>query len=123
LKNRKGVRPVKLIIQDPVSFLDDLHLVKIKETESYASLLCADCRNKMAASIDTSIPLSFVSRGILDQILIMKEIKKVDGSVGAYKELLDAELASRREALIKSRTKPEQQSLLYIDDGKQKSLL
>ena len=103
--------------------LNDLHLVEIREKEPYASLLCANCREKKAATIDTSIPLSFVSKGILERILTMKEIKKADNSVGAYKELLDAELASRWEALIKSKTKPEQQALLHIDAGKQKTLL
>ena len=103
---------------DECRSLDDLHLVEIKEDEPYASLLCANCREKRAATIDTSIPLSLVSRVIINRFLTIKEINETDVSVSDYTKLLEAEFASKWEALIRSRNKPEQKSLFGTDDKK-----
>jgi len=50
----------------------------------------------------------------------IKQIKKMDAAVSAYKELLDAEFESRWAAYRKG--KPEQALLLDEGDGKQHKL-
>ena len=89
---------------------DDLHLVEIKGTNHYASLLCADCRTGQRPSIDTSIPLSLMTRATLKQLLEMKHIDKKDSSVSNYQTLLNAEFKSRWDAL-KTRKKSKQEKL------------
>lgn len=102
------------------SSLHDLHLVEIKSDGSQASILCPKCRVEKAGIIDTSVPLFLVSRGTLKRLLEKKRIKKVDDSVLAYQELLDAEFESKWEAQLK--TKSIQQRLFEKDSGKQKDL-
>jgi len=102
------------------SSLNDLNLVEIKGDGSQASILCPRCRMDKARIIDTSVPLFLVSRGALTRLLNKKGIKKVDNSVSAYKELLDAEFESKWEAQLKS--KSIQQRLFEKDSGKQKDL-
>ena len=102
------------------SSLNDLNLVEIKGDGSQASILCPRCRMEKAGIIDTSVPLFLVSRGALTRLLNKKSIKKVDNSVSAYKELLDAEFESKWETQVKS--KSIQQRLFKEDSGKQKDL-
>ena len=102
------------------SSLNDLHLVEIKDIESQASILCPTCRSKKSDTIDTSVPLFLVSRGILNRLLNEKGIKKVDDSVLTYQDLLDAEFESKWEALMKS--KSSQQRLFEKNHGKQTTL-
>jgi hypothetical protein len=103
------------------SSLQDLHLVEVKAKDHLASILCNECRSKKIATFDTSIPLTLVSRAILNRLIAMKEIKKIDASVTAYKELLDAEFESKWEAYRKG--KPEQALLINIDSGNQDRLI
>ncbi len=102
------------------SSLDDLHLVEIKGVESQASILCPKCRSHKSGTIDTSVPLFLVSRGLLNRLLNKKYIEKLDDSVITYQELLNAEFESKWEALMKS--KSSQQRLFEKNDGKQKTL-
>ncbi len=74
---------------------DDLHLVEIKGTQHYASILCADCRTGQRGVIDSSIPLSLMTRTILKRLLEMKHIEKRDSSVLNYQTLMDAEFKNR----------------------------
>jgi hypothetical protein len=83
---------------------DDLHMVEIKGNNHYASLLCADCRTNQRGFIDTSIPLSLMTRAILKRLLEMKHIEKKDSSVLNYQSLLDAEFRSKWDALKKRKT-------------------
>lgn len=101
--------------------INDLHLVEIKDKDHYASLLCDKCRATKSSIINSSLPLPLVTRGILNRLLEMKDIKTVDSSVAAYKKLLDAQFAAKWAALSKG--KPMQQSMIDIDDGSQKKLL
>lgn len=101
--------------------INDLHLVEIIAGEKKAILLCADCRSKKIATFDTSIPLTLVSRTTLKQVIAMKGIKKIDASVTAYKELLEAEFESKWNAYKKGKT--EQVVLIEADDGKQGKLI
>ena len=101
--------------------LNDLHLVEITGRDHHASILCDDCRSKKIATFDTSIPLTLVSRVILNRFIAMKAIKKIDASVTAYKELLDAEFESKWNAYRKG--KPEQALLIDIDSGNQGRLI
>ena len=93
---------------------DDLHLVEIKENNHYASLLCNDCRMSQRGSIDTSMPLSLVTRPILKRFLEVKHIEKRDSSVTNYQCLLDAEFKDRWDAL-KKRKKPKQEKLFETE--------
>jgi hypothetical protein len=103
------------------SSLDDLHLVEVKAGEASAAILCAACRKQKVDSIDTSIPLPLVSRGILTRFLEMKNIKLVDSAVTSYKDLLDAEFTHKWEALARKR--PLQEPLLDKGSDPQGSLL
>ena len=89
---------------------DDLHFVEIKGNTHYATLLCADCRLNQRGAIDTSIPLSLVTRASLKRLLDMKHIEKRDSSVLNYQSLLEAEFKSKWEAL-KKRKKGKQEEL------------
>ena len=99
----------------------DLHLVEIKSVISEASILCPKCRTKKSGMIDTSIPLSLVSRVLLNRLLKEKSMEKVDDSVIAYQKLLNTEFKSKWETLKTS--KPTQERLFSKDGGKQKTLL
>lgn len=108
------------------SSLGDLHLVEeLKGKDHRAIILCADCRSSRSEKIDTSIPLPLVTRGILNHLLEMKNIEKIDSSVSAYKELLDKEFQSKWDALakIKKSGKGKQKSLFDKTDEKQKKLI
>jgi len=89
---------------------DDLHLVEINDHKHYASLLCNDCRMSRRGSIDTSVPLSLMTRAILNRFLEMKHIEKKDSSVSNYQSLLDSEFKDKWDAL-KKRKRGEQAKL------------
>lgn len=101
--------------------LDDLHLVEVKAGEPHATILCAACQRQKLDSIDTSVALPLVTRGILTRFLEMKNIENVESAVRSYKDLLDAEFSQKWEALI--RKKPLQESLLDKGSEPQGSLL
>jgi len=101
--------------------INDLHLVEIIKDGHKAGILCSDCRSKKITTFDTSIPLTLVTRAILNRFIAMKEIAKMDTSVKAYKELLDAEFESKWDAYKKGKT--EQGVLIEVDDGKQGKLI
>jgi hypothetical protein len=103
-----------------------LHLVEIKEEEHIASILCVDCRLLKSKWIDTSIPLQLVNRAVLNHILGIKRIRKIDPSVTAYRELLEIQFKARWDdiARSKSRTKmPSQEALFNASRGKQGKLI
>lgn len=101
--------------------IKDLHLVEIMEGGHKASIICVNCRSKRISTFDTSIPLTLVSRTILNQIIEMKEITKLDDSVKAYKELLDVEIESKWNAYRKG--KSAQGILIEVDDAYQGKLI
>lgn len=103
------------------SSLNDLHLVEIKKQGiSLASIMCPKCRSEQSASIDTSVPLSLVSRGFLKRLFSKKAIEEVDDSVLSYQKLLDAEFENKWEELMKP--KSTQERLFEKEDGKQSKL-
>ncbi|MHB8843304.1 MAG: hypothetical protein ACYC7L_01020 [Nitrospirota bacterium] len=103
------------------SSIEDLHLVEIKDTDHRVSLLCPTCRTKTAASINASLPLPLVSRGVISRLLEMNRISVIDESVAAYRKVLDKEFSAKWETIAKGVTK--QQLDLGISGGKQGSLL
>ncbi|MDO8723763.1 MAG: hypothetical protein Q7J31_16270 [Syntrophales bacterium] len=103
------------------SSLQDLHIIEINNDDHFASILCDTCRSKQIATFDTSIPLALVSRAIMNSLMVMKGIEKMDASATAYKELLDAEFEAKWEAYRKG--KPVQVSLMDIESGKQGRLI
>lgn len=101
--------------------INDLHLIEIKEGGHKASILCVACRFKKIAAFDTSIPLTLVSRTILNQVIAMKGLTKIDASVKTYKKLLDAEFESKWNTYRKE--KAEQGVLIEVDTGTQGKLI
>ena len=97
------------------SSLKDLHLVELTGKKHVASILCVECRSEKNISIDTSIPLTLVSRGGLTRMLAIKGIQDIDSSVVAYKDLLEAEFESKWEAYKRGRH--EQTLLIDTDAG------
>jgi hypothetical protein len=97
-----------------------LHFVEVKEKEHLASILCSDCRLLKSKAIDTSIPLQLVSRSVLNHILEIKRIEKVDPSLTAFKELLDMQFQAKWEEIAKtrSRRKAVTQEELFEKQGK-----
>jgi hypothetical protein len=94
---------------------DDLHLVEIKGSNHYASLLCADCRVNQRGTIDTSIPLSLVTRAVFKRLLEMKQIEKKDSSVSNYQSLLEAEFKNKLDGSAKK--KKTKQEKLFSTEG------
>jgi len=103
------------------SSIQDLHLVEVIAKDHLASILCGECRSKKVDTFDTSIPLTLVSRAILNRLIAMKGINKIDASVTAYKELLEVEFESKWDAYKKG--KPEQGSLIDSESGNQGRLI
>jgi len=81
--------------------LHDLHLVEIKGKDHRISILCGRCRSRK--QIDTSIPLQLVTVPLLQQLLKIKNINKIDDSVFSYQTLLGSNFEQswkkRRSAL------------------------
>lgn len=97
-----------------------LHFVEVKEEEHLASILCSDCRLLKSKVIDTSIPIQLVSRSVLNHILEIKRIDKVDPPLVAFKELLDMQFQAKWEEIAKtrSRRKAITQEELFEKQGK-----
>jgi len=82
---------------------EDLHLVEIRDSKHYASVLCPDCRGQKKGSIETSIPLPLVTPAILGRFLEMKHIEKQDASVDNFQALLNAVFKNTPESSRKRR--------------------
>ena len=97
-----------------------LHFVEVKEKEHLASILCSDCRLLKSKAIDTSIPIQLVSRSVLNHILEIKRIDKVDPSLTAFKELLDMQFQAKWEEIAKTRSRKKAitQEELFQKQGK-----
>ncbi len=93
---------------------DDLHLVEIKGSNHYASILCADCRTGQRGAIDSSIPLSLMTRAILRRLLEIKHIEKRDSSVLNYQSLMDAEFKNKWNGLS-NKKKAKQEKLFETE--------
>ncbi len=96
---------------------DDLHLVEIKGSNHYATILCGDCRTDQRGSIDTSIPLSLMTKAILKRLLEVKHIEKRDSSVLNYQSLLDAEFKEKWDASAKRRRARQEEKLFETGGG------
>ena len=96
---------------------DDLHLVEIKGTNHYATILCADCRPSQRGSTDTSIPLSLLTKGILKRLLEVKHIEKKDSFVSNYQCLLDAELKDKGDGSSRKKREKQKEKLFETGDG------
>ena len=95
---------------------EDLHLVEMVGQKHIVSIFCGHCRKKELARFDVSVPLPFVTRGVLRRLLTMKEIHEVDKSVAVYESLLNAEFSEKWKILVEAKgRKPVQQML--IDDA------
>lgn len=104
----------------------DLHLVEVKEKEHLASILCVDCRLLKSKFIDTSIPLQLVNRSVLNHVLEIKRIQKMDPSVAAFRELLDIQFQAKWDEIAKAKLKKKsmkQDRLFDQPDNKQGKLI
>jgi len=101
--------------------LEDLHIVELIKEKSSGSILCSICRKKERSSIDTSIPLQFVTRIILKRFIDLKNIAEIDASVSSYQNILEKEFSEKwKELEEKKRKKPVQETLI---DGKNSGTL
>ncbi len=93
--------------------INDLHFVEVNDKEHFASIYCSECRKIRAATINTSIPLPLINRGLLSRMLEINNIQKTDNAVTEYQKILETEFTSKWEEIAK--TKP-------IDSKLQKQL-
>jgi hypothetical protein len=105
--------------------INDLHLVEVKDKEHFAGIYCSDCRKIRSATINTSIPLPLINRGLLNRVLAMNNIQKTDDSLTAYRKLLDTEFASRWEEIAKTKASEQakKQDKLFNFEDDQGNLL
>lgn len=85
------------------SSINDLHLVEVNDKEHFAGLYCSECRKIRSSTINASIPLPLVNRGLLSRVLEMNNIQKTDKSLTEYRQLLDAEFVSRWEEIAQAK--------------------
>ena len=106
--------------------LDDLHLVELcQEIADSAAIYCLQCRKRSALSIDTSIPLRFVNRGVLEKLLEYKGIVLLDASLTAFRESLGKAFMEKWDkfAETKIQRKKAAQPALFEKDERQKRLI
>jgi hypothetical protein len=105
--------------------INDLHLVEVKDKEHFAGIYCSECRKIRSATINTSIPLPLINRGLLNRVLAMNNIQKTDDSLTAYRKLLDTEFASRWEEIAKTKASEQakKQDKLFNFEDDQGNLL
>lgn len=65
--------------------INDLHLVEVKDKEHFAGIYCSDCRKIRSSTINASIPLPLINRGLLSRVLEMNNIQKTDKSLTEYR--------------------------------------
>jgi hypothetical protein len=107
------------------SSINDLYLVEVNDKEHFAGIYCSECRKIRSATINTSIPLPLINRGLLNRVLAMNNIQKTDDSLTAYQKLLDTEFASRWEEIAKTNTSKQakkQDKLFNFEDDQGKLL-
>lgn len=105
--------------------INDLHLVEVKDKEHFAGIYCSDCRKIRSATINTSIPLPLINRGLLCRVLEMNNIQKTDKSLTEYRKLLDTEFVNRWEEIAKTKSvkKSITRNRLFESEDDQGSLL
>lgn len=100
--------------------INDLHLVEVRDKEHFAGIYCSECRKIRSATINTSIPLPLINRGLLSRVLEMNNIQKTDKSLTEYRKLLDTEFVNRWEEIAKTKTseqsKKQDQLFNFEDD-------
>lgn len=105
--------------------INDLHFVEVKDKEHFAGLYCSDCRKIRSSTINTSIPLPLINRGLLSRVLEMNNIRKTDKSLTEYREQLDAEFVNRWEEIAREKVsmQSKKQDQLFDFDDKQGRLI
>ncbi|GBE40042.1 hypothetical protein BMS3Bbin08_02678 [bacterium BMS3Bbin08] len=107
------------------SSINDLHFVEIHDKEHFSSIYCSECRKIRSATVNTSIPLPLLNRGLLNRVLEMNKIKKLDKSLTTYQEQLNAEFSSRWEEIAeikKTKQSKKQDKLFEFEDDQGKLL-
>jgi len=104
--------------------MEDLHLVEIGEGDKRSgSLYCALCRKKNAMDIDTSIPVQFVTKGVFEKLLELKNLKGIDEAASNFKKLLDKAFQEKWSDLLEKRIRDkaiEQKVLFAKEEGQRK---
>ena len=106
--------------------LDDLHLVELcQEITGSAAIYCPQCRKRSVMRIDTSIPIRFVNRGVLEKLLEYKGIVLLDASVTAFRDSLAKAFKEKWDkfAETKIQRKKATQTALFEKDERQKKLI
>ena len=92
---------------------EDLHLTICGDATAWrAQLHCSACR-KRASTVDTSVPLALMNRTMLGRLYTFRVPSERSENVRRYEALLDAEFASRWEAVRKQRQASQPQ--LFAD--------
>jgi len=107
------------------SSMNDLHFVEVNDKEHFAGIYCSECRKLRSATINTSVPLPLISRGLLNRVLAMNNIQKTDDSLTAYQKLLDTEFTNRWEEIAKTKASEQakKQDQLFNFENDQGNLL
>lgn len=106
------------------SSINDLHLVEVNDKEHFASIYCSECRKIRSATINTSIPLPLINRGLLSRVLEINNIQKTDDAVTEYQKMLEAEFTSKWEEIAKTKTiHSKQQNQLFESEDNQGKFL
>ncbi len=106
--------------------LDSLHLVEVmKKGRATLALFCPVCRRKTHRSIDSSIPLPLITRGLLEDLIRTKANTALDKNVTAFKDLLDRSFIEKWETLFEAKVarRKQHQNDLFDDAGKNRKLI
>ncbi len=107
------------------SSINDLHFVEIHDKEHFSSIYCNECRKIRSATVNTSIPLPLLNRSLLNRVLEMNNIKKLDKSLTTYQEQLNAEFSNKWEEIAetkKTQQSKKQDKLFEFEDDQGKLL-
>ena len=96
----------------------------MNDKEQFASIYCGECRKIRSATINTSIPLPLINRGLLSRVLEINNIQKTDDAVTEYQKMLEAEFTSKWEEIAKIKAiDSKQKNPLFESEDDQGKLL
>lgn len=94
---------------DECGGVEELHLtVSGDAADRMARLECNGCRARATIALDTSVPLSLLTRPLLSRLLEMKSVIAKASNVVRYEGLLEAEFATKWDAVRKPRSKGQE---------------
>jgi len=102
--------------------MEGLHITELVESKT-ASLLCDKCRASLRNQIDASVPIYMINTpSALDHLLERSGVAP-DGSVTAYRELLNKSLTIKWNSRVRPKAKALQSGLFGDPEKPQQSLI